>query len=97
MTKTVPLSTAIKTHDGETRELTLRALKASDIVAMREAPFKVLRLASGDVELEVRYDKMMEYLSRLCGIDDLILGDLSAADFQTACSAVGDIWNGVGE
>ena len=64
---------------------------------MKKSPFEIMRRAGGDVEIEVKYDIMMAYLSRLSGIDDLILGKLSGKDFQLACSMVGDVWNGVGE
>lgn len=97
MAKTVPLSKPLKTHDGEVRELKLRSLNASDIVSMKTSPFQVIRREAGDVELIVKYDVMMQYLSRLSGIDDLLLGAMDGNDFQVCCNRVGDVWNGVGE
>jgi hypothetical protein len=97
MAKTVPLSKPLKTHDGEVRELKLRGLIASDIVAMKTSPFQVIRREAGDVELIIKYDIMMQYLSRLSGVDDLLLGAMEGNDFQAACNKVGDVWNGVGE
>jgi hypothetical protein len=97
MAKTVPLSKPLKTHNGEVRELALRGLSASDIVEMKTSPFQVLRREGGDVELIIKYDVMMKYLSRLSGVDDLLLGAMDGNDFQVACNKVGDVWNGVGE
>jgi hypothetical protein len=97
MAKTVPLTKPLKTHDGEVMKLELRGLQANDIVAMKTSPFQVIRREAGDVELIVKYDVMMQYLSRLSGVDDLILGGMDGQDFQRACSVVGDIWNGLGE
>lgn len=98
MTRSITLSKPLKTHDGEVTELKLRDLDARDIVRMREAPFKITqRKDDGGVELEVRYAVMMNYLSLLTGVDDLVLGTMSGQDFQKACSVVGDVWNGVGE
>jgi hypothetical protein len=94
---TVPLSKALKTHDGEVKELKLRDIDAGDIVDMKQSPFQVIRREGGEVELLVKYDVSMKYLSRLSGVDDLILRGLSAPDFQRACSAVGALWNGLGE
>lgn len=97
MAFTVPLSKPLKTHDGEISELSLRDIDAYDIVTMKTSPFQVIRQASGDVELIVKYDVMMQYLSRLSKIDPILLGKLSGVDFQVACNKVGDIWNGLGE
>ncbi|GAB7002310.1 phage tail assembly protein [Bradyrhizobium viridifuturi] len=98
MARNIKLSKPLKTHDGEVMELKLRDLTARDIATMRESPYKVIqRKDDGTVELEIRYDKMMAYLSLLSGVDDLILGDLSGTDFQSACNVVGEVWNGLGE
>jgi hypothetical protein len=97
MAYTVPLSKPLTTHDGEVSELSLRNIDAADIVSMKTSPFQVIRLSSGDVELIVKYDVMMQYLSRLSKIDPIVLGKLSGTDFQVACNKVGDIWNGLGE
>lgn len=94
---TVPLSKPLKTHDGEVRELKLRDIDATDIVTMKTSPFQVIRMQSGEVELVVKYDVMMQYLSRLCAVDPILLGKMKGSDFQIACSKVGDIWNGLGE
>lgn len=97
MARNIKLSKPLKTHDGEVMELKLRDLTARDIATMRESPYKVIqRKDDGTVELEIRYDKMMAYLSLLSGVDDLILGDLSGTDFQSACNVVGEVWNGLG-
>ena len=98
MARNIKLSKPLKTHDGEVMELKLRDLTARDIATMRESPYKVFpRKADGTVELENRYYKMMADLSLRSGVDDLILGDLSGTDFQSACNVVGEVWNGLGE
>lgn len=97
MSKTVPLSKALKTHDGDVTKLELRDITASDIVEMKTSPYQVIRRDDGEVELVVKYDVMMKYLSRLSGVDDLLLGALKASDFQAACNVVGQLWNDVGE
>jgi hypothetical protein len=97
MANTVLLSKPLKTHDGEVSLLTLRDLDAADIVAMKSSPFQVIRMQSGEVELIVKYDVMMQYLSRLSNLDPILLGKLGGVDFQVACNKVGDIWNGLGE
>jgi hypothetical protein len=97
MAYTVPLSTPLKTHDGDVSQLSLRDISAADIVEMKTSPFQVIRREAGDVELFIKYDVMMKYLSRLSGVDDLVLGKLKGVDFQNACNKVGDIWNGLGE
>jgi hypothetical protein len=97
MSKTVSLSGPLKTHEGEVTSLTLRALTAADIVTMRKSPFEIVRKGDGEVEVTIKYDIMMAYMSRLSGVDDLLLSKMSGTDFQLACNAVGEIWNGVGE
>jgi hypothetical protein len=97
MAFTVPLSKPLKTHGDDISELSLRDIEAADIVSMKSSPFQVIRQQSGDVELIVKYDIMMQYLSRLSGIDPILLGKLGGVDFQVACNKVGDIWNGLGE
>lgn len=97
MANTVPLSKPLTTHSGEVSELTLRNLNASDIVDMKQSPFQAIRREGGDVELLVKYDLMMKYLSRLTSVDEIVLGKMSGTDFQVACNKVGDIWNGLGE
>lgn len=98
MSHTVPLSRALKTHDGEVTELKLRDIDAGDIADMKVSPFQVIRRPEEEhAELHVKYDVMMKYLSRLSGVDDLILRGLSGQDFQKACTKVADLWNGLGE
>jgi hypothetical protein len=95
---TVPLSKPLKTHDGEVTQLTLRDLTASDIVMARVPPVKLIANSKEDEEhAEFRYDIIMQLASRLTGIDDLILGGLSARDFHAVANAVVKLWNASGE
>lgn len=98
MPRTVPLSRPLKTHDGEVSELKFRDMTASDIVMGRVAPYKVVVSKDGtEHHDEYRYDIIMELASRLCGVDDLLLGSLSAKDFHAVTLAVVLLWNAAGE
>jgi hypothetical protein len=96
MTNTVSLSTPIKTHDGETSLLTFRAIAARDIVAVRVPPVKFVE-AGNESHTEYRYDVVMQLASRLTGVDDILLGSLSAKDFHAVSQKVLAIWNASGE
>lgn len=98
MTVTVPLSKPLKSHDGEITKLTLRDMTASDIVQSRIPPFKLVE-SSDETEkhAEYRYDIIMQLASRLSGVDDIILGGMSAKDFHAVSKAVVMIWNASGE
>lgn len=98
MPKTVPLSKALKTHDGDVMKLELRDINATDIVLARVAPYKLISNKTEDEQhAEYRYDIVMELASRLSGIDDILLGALSAKDFHAVTLAVVQLWNAAGE
>ncbi len=93
MASTVPLSKPLLTHSGEVSELILRELTAADIVAVKQSPFKVTVLPDKTTVVEQRYDVLMTLGSRLSGVDDLVLGKLSAPDFHKLTNAVIEEWN----
>jgi hypothetical protein len=93
---TVPLSKALTTHSGDVNELVLRELNARDMVEVRQPPIKLARVGD-EVTQEYRYDTIMKLASLLTGIDDLVLGKLSAKDFHNVVAAVVDAWNASGE
>jgi hypothetical protein len=96
MPTTVPLSKALTTHKGDVNELVLRDLDARDMVEVRQPPIKLARVGD-EVTQEYRYDVVMKLASLLTGIDDLVLGKLSAGDFHKLTGAVVDAWNASGE
>lgn len=98
MAKTIPLSKPLKTHEGEVSKLELRDMQASDIVLARVAPYRVVETKEGgEQHVEYRFDVVMQLASRLSGVDDLVLGALSAKDFHAVTLAVVQLWNAAGE
>lgn len=98
MAKTIQLSKPLKTHAGEVAEITFRDMSAADIVEARIAPYRVIeRKDESETHLEYRFDVVMLLAARLSGIDDLVLGGLSAKDFHNATLAVVNLWNAAGE
>lgn len=92
----VPLTKPLLTHDGEVMELSFRDLTARDIVEARVPPIKLARVGD-EVTQEYRYDVVMKLASALTGVDDLILGKLSAQDFHAVTNEVINRWNASGE
>jgi hypothetical protein len=97
MAITIPLSKPLKTHDGEVTSLTLRDFSAIDIVNGRVSPVKIVVNEDKTQTIDIRYDVAMAYLSKLTGVDDILLGALSGADFQKAVNAVIELFNSSGE
>jgi hypothetical protein len=98
MAKTIPLSSPLKSHDGEITKLELRDMTASDIVLARVAPYRIVESKNEDERhTEYRFDIVMQLASRLSGIDDLVLGGLKAKDFHAVTLAVVQLWNAAGE
>ena len=96
MSKTVPLSKPLQTHNGEVSSLTFRDVDAQDIVTMRTPPVRFVEV-NGENHAEFRYDIIMQLASRLCGVDDILLGKLKAKDFHVVSQAVLAQWNASGE
>ncbi|MGZ6199188.1 MAG: phage tail assembly protein [Vulcanimicrobiaceae bacterium] len=94
MATTVPLSKPLTTHDGDVSTLTLRDVTAADIVSCKVAPYK---FDPNGTTYEINYAAVMALASRLCGLDDLILGKLSAKDFHAVSQAILGLWSAAGE
>lgn len=104
MPATVKLSKPLKTHKGDVMELELRDLTAADAVEMRVPPLNLISSRTGigaqstnESRFEVRYDIAMGYVSRLSGIDTILLGTLPLKDFDACVAAVNKLWNEAGE
>lgn len=104
MPRTVPISKPLTTHKGEVTEIELRDITARDMVEMRVGPTSVSTHAEGignarvvSQKFDIRYDIAMGYLTRLSGIDEILLGSLKAADFDKCVVAIQELWNEAGE
>ena len=103
MSATVKLSAPLATHQGPIEEITLRDLKARDLVKMKVSPYSYINLGddSGkpvqnkrlDQRFEMRYDIAMGYISLLTGIDEVLLGDMSGSDLQKVNNAFVAMWS----
>jgi hypothetical protein len=85
-TQTFKLSSPLKTHDGEITEIKLKEPRASSMVKYND-PFKVkpVKDANGETEgfeFEFNNKPMMQFLSDMTGVDDILLSSLSASDFM---------------
>lgn len=95
---TVPLSKKLTTHNGDVDKLELRDMTATDIVAARFPPVRVIeKRGDDDMHMEFRYDIIMQLASSLSGVDDILLGSLNAKDFHAVSNAVVRLWNASGE
>lgn len=86
ITQTVALSNPIKTHDGEVSELKLKEPRAGTLVKYND-PFKVKPIKGEDgetegFEFEFSNKIMMQFLTDMTGIDEIVLSTMSAADFM---------------
>ena len=81
MTHTFKLSKPLKTHDGEITELKLKEPKARLFFKYGD-PFKLAPMKDR-ADLEFVFDKeaIMQFISEMTGIDDIVLGDLSTGDY----------------
>jgi hypothetical protein len=85
-TQTFALSSPLKTHDGEITEIKLKEPRASSLVKYND-PFKVKPIKDADgetegFEFEFNNKPMMQFLSDMTGIDDILLSNLTASDFM---------------
>lgn len=82
---TVKLSEPLMTHKGEVRELDLKEPKGRSFVAHGE-PFSV-HPKGESVNVEYNNESMMKFLADMCGIDSVILGNMTASDYRAARDA----------
>lgn len=78
--KTLRLSSAIKSHAGEIRELKLREPIAADYIEIGKLPFNV-RGDAADRRVEMDFKLMAQWASRLSGHDELVISQLKAEDW----------------
>ncbi|MDI4236798.1 hypothetical protein OZ411_28705 [Bradyrhizobium sp. Arg237L] len=86
MSDTFSLSFPLKTHDGDVTELKLKAPRAGALVKYND-PFQLKPIKNENGEQEgfefvFNNKAMMQFLSDMTGIDDLLLADMSASDFM---------------
>ena len=85
-TETFKLSEPLKTHKGEVTELTLKTPRGRSFVEYGD-PFQLkprMNDAGEATGLEFVFNNnksMVRFLSDMTGVDDLVLNDISAADF----------------
>jgi hypothetical protein len=85
-TQSFTLSAPLKTHSGEVIELKLKEPHAGALVKYND-PFKVKPIKSDDgetqgFEFEFNNKPMMQFLSEMTGVDEILLSNLSASDFM---------------
>ena len=94
---TVTLASAIKTHDGEVSSILLKEPKARSFFDHGE-PFKVRVIADGDkdrVEFDYDHKVLAKFLRDMSGIDEGILGNISASDYFSMRNAATNLIMGV--
>lgn len=89
MSKTIILKAPITTHDGETKQIVLRDPIGADYIAINKMPFSVI--GTGDDRMIVPdYKVAVQWLTRLSGIDEILIGKLNRDDFLAAINGVAD-------
>ena len=82
----VTLSKPLKTHDGEKSVIILKEPKAKLFFDHGE-PFKAKVTTDQNDKTNIEFDYnnpiMARFMAAMSGIDDLILGDLTASDYLT--------------
>ena len=94
---TVTLKHPIKTHDGEKSTITLKEPKARSFFEHGE-PFKMRVINDGDesrVEFDYNHKVLSKFLMDMSGIDDVILGGISASDYFSLRNAATNLIIGV--
>jgi len=91
---TVPLSTPIITHGGETKSLTIREPKYAQFRKHGE-PFKA-RMKDGSVVFDFNDKAIGGFLSECTGIDPILFDEVTAKDYLAARMALVNLIMGVG-
>jgi hypothetical protein len=86
ITQTFALSSPLKTHDGEVTEIKLKEPRAGTLVKYND-PFKVKPIKGEDgetehFEFEFFNKPMMQFLTDMTGLDEIILSTMRASDFM---------------
>ena len=96
-TSTVTLSTPIKTHNGDVSTIVLKEPKARSFFEHGE-PFKMRVINEGErdrVEFDYNHKILAKFLTDMCGIDDMLLGGMSASDYFLVRNAATNLIVGV--
>lgn len=107
----VPLSKPLTTHDGVMNEIKLREPSARDYIALKRIPFSIVfhqqiradtandpqAMTERQGELTTDYDLAFQWISRLSGIDTLILGTLGNKDVNRLINALREIVGDTGD
>lgn len=100
MPATLTLKAPLKTHEGEVKELTLRDITAKDIIEIRHSPLSLTSVSTGmgamrstEQRVDIRYDVAFQYLVRLTGVDEVILGTIGGSDLTKATNLIVKMWN----
>ena len=94
---TVTLTTPINTHDGEKTSITLKEPKARSFFSHGE-PFKMRVLSEGDkdrIEIDYNHSVFAKFLSDMSGLDEGLLGNITASDYFTLRNAATNLIIGV--
>ena len=95
---TVTLTSPITTHDGEKTTITLKEPKARSFFSHGE-PFKMRVLTDGDkdrIEIDYSHNVFAKFLTDMTGLDEGVLGNISASDYFTLRNAATNLIIGVG-
>ena len=96
-TTTVTLSTPINTHDGEKASITLKMPRARSFFSHGE-PFRVRVVTEGEatrVEIDYNHSIFAKFLSDMSGLDEGLLGNITALDYYALRSGATDLILGV--
>lgn len=89
MPKTIKLKQPIVTHEGEKTEIVLRDPVGADFIAINKMPFSVM--GTGDDRMIVPdYRIAVQWITRLSGVDEILLSKLNRDDFLAVINGVGD-------
>lgn len=82
MPKVIHLSKPLVTAAGDTRTLELRDPVAADFFELNKLPVTTVSTAEGEVR-RPDFKAVAQWLSRLSGVDDILLGKMNVTDFTT--------------
>ena len=96
-TTVVKLTTPINTHNGEVSEITLKEPRARSFFTHGEG-FKMRVVSEGDkdrIEIDYNHSVFAKFLSDMSGIDEGLLGNITASDYFTLRNAATNLIIGV--
>lgn len=87
--KIVALQKPIRTHQGEVRAITLRDPIAQDYIEIEQLPFEV-RGTGDERRITVNFKIAAKWVARMANLDELLVGQLSAGDWQAVVAATNE-------